>query len=233
MGILISISLCHVLTQHDHRPAGYYGDDALAVIRQYWRDSYGNIRWQDGTSESDTVVLIHDAFQEASYWGNFMTAPDFQGVAIDTHIYQVFEDEYVAMSEDQHISLACQQSSVLSQYQLGVIVWEWCPAITDCAKYLNGRGVGARYDGTKDGSSYVGDCSQMTGSGAGFSDSYKVFLRKFWEAQMSSYETGYGWIQWTWKTEDGTGEEWSYEAGLKYGWIPSNPTERQYPNICN
>lgn len=27
--------------------------------------------------------------------------------------------------------------------------------------------------------------------------------------------------------------DWSYEAGLRYGWIPQDPTERLYPDLCH
>lgn len=37
-----------------------------------------------------SVVLLHDAFKGLSYWSNFMTDTKYQGVAFDTHIYQVF-----------------------------------------------------------------------------------------------------------------------------------------------
>lgn len=44
-----------------------------------------------GTSQqSNTVVLLHDAFQPLSYWNGFMTYPGWEGVAMDTHIYQMF-----------------------------------------------------------------------------------------------------------------------------------------------
>lgn len=49
-------------------------------------------------------------------------------------------------------------------------------------------------------------------------------------AQVITFEKASGWIQWTWKTEDA--DEWSYEKGLSYGWIPYDPTSLEYPNIC-
>lgn len=52
----------------------------------------------------------------------------------------------VAMSDDEHIQSACGQKSTLSGFDLWLIVGEWTPAMTDCATYLNGRGVGSRYD---------------------------------------------------------------------------------------
>lgn len=39
---------------------------------------------------SNTVELIHDAFQPLSYWDGFETYPGHDGVAMDTHIYQMF-----------------------------------------------------------------------------------------------------------------------------------------------
>lgn len=113
-----------------------------------------------------------------------MTPPGWQGVALDTHIYQVFSQDLVEMSQQQHINSACSQASGLGSFDLWLIVGEWSPAITDCAKYLNGRGVGARYDGSFPGSTRVGSCNGFTGSGSTFSASYKTFLRQFWEAQV-------------------------------------------------
>ncbi|KAH7930932.1 glycoside hydrolase family 5 protein [Leucogyrophana mollusca] len=215
-----------------NEPAGYDGDAVLSATRQYWLDSYGNIRYPYGSAkQSNTVELIHDAFQPLSYWNGFETGSNFQGVAMDTHIYQMFSDSQVAMSNQQHISQACSMGSSLSGFDLWTIVGEWTPASTDCAKYLNGRGVGSRYDGSYSGSSGVGSCTGKTGSASSFSSSYKTFLRQFWEAQVITYEKGEGWIQWTWKVEDA--DDWSYQAGLKNGWIPQDPTDYKYPNICN
>ncbi|KAI0695614.1 exo-beta-1,3-glucanase [Cytidiella melzeri] len=214
-----------------NEPAGFDGSDVLSVVRQYWYDSYGNIRFPFGTSqESNTVVLLHDAFQPLSYWSGFQTPPNWQGVAMDTHIYQMFSQAEVSQTNQQHIDSACANAGALSSFDLWTIVGEWTPAPTDCATYLNGRGVGARYDGTYPGSTEVGSCSGKTGNSASFSSSYKTFLRQYWEAQVITYEKGAGWVQWTWKAE--SADDWSYQAGLAGGWIPQNPTSLMYPNIC-
>jgi hypothetical protein len=47
---------------------------------------------------SNVVTLIHDAFQPLNYWANFMPRGEFVGVAIDTHIYQMFMDEVGLLS---------------------------------------------------------------------------------------------------------------------------------------
>jgi len=111
--------------------------------------------------------------------------------------------------------------------------------MTDCAKYLNGRDgktgrdVGSRYDGSYPGTSQsrVGSCDGLTGKASTFSSSYKTSLAKTWEAQAMSFEKSQGWIQWTWKAENA--DEWSYKAGLANGWIPQDPTNYQYPHICD
>jgi len=134
------------------------------------------------------------------------------------------------MSYSDHIATACGKAGSLTSAPLWTVVGEWTPAPNDCAKYLNGRGVGSRYDGSYPGSTRVGSCTGLTGKASSFSSSYKTFLRQYWEAQTITYEKAQGWIQWTWKAE--IADEWTYQAGLANGWIPQNPTSRQYPSIC-
>ena len=97
----------------------------------------------------------------------------------------------MSLDEAGHIQSACGNAGRLSDFnknQLWTIVGEWTPAMTDCAKYLNGRGIGARYDGSiRSGAPYYGSCVGMTGKGFTFSQKYKDFLRKVWEAQVSPY----------------------------------------------
>lgn len=135
------------------------------------------------------------------------------------------------LSFADHISAACNKKALLQSSTLWTVVGEWCPAPNDCANNLNGRGVGNRYEGTYPGSSRIGSCEGFTGKASSFSNDYKTFLRQYWEAQVMTYERyGEGWLMWTWKAENS--DEWSYKAGLEHGWIPKNPTERKYPNIC-
>ncbi|KAK4701344.1 glucan 1,3-beta-glucosidase, partial [Phenoliferia sp. Uapishka_3] len=60
--------------------------------------------------------------------------------------------------------------------------------------------------------------------------SYDIAI--LWEVQADVYESSAsGWLQWAWKAENA--DDWSYQAGLAGGWIPSDPTQRQFPNQCN
>ncbi|KAJ7167407.1 glycoside hydrolase family 5 protein [Mycena crocata] len=215
-----------------NEPAGFASSELLRVTKQYYYDSYGSIRYPYGTAQqSNTVELVHDAFQSLSFWNGVLASPQYEGVMMDTHVYTIFSAEENQMSQSQHISTVCEKQSSLSSFDLWVIVGEWSPASTDCAKYLNGRGVGSRYDGSYPGSQRIGSCTGLTGAASTFSYNYKTFLRKFWEAQVISYEKGQGWIQWTWKAENA--DEWSYQAGLANEWIPRSPTNLMYRDICD
>lgn len=103
----------------------------------------------------------------------------------DTHSSVLQEN---ARTDEQHIQHACGNAHELSTFHLWTIVGEWCPAPTDCARYLNGRGLGARYDGSFPHSYYIGNCAEKTGDVSNYSASYKEFLRKYWEAQVSTFE---------------------------------------------
>ncbi|KAF8335350.1 glycoside hydrolase family 5 protein [Cantharellus anzutake] len=215
-----------------NEPAGFVGGNILPVTRQYYYDSYGNIR----VNGADVVEILHDAFQDLSFWNGVMPYPNFNNVLMDTHHYQIFTDAEVALSWPQHITTACQRGSAIASWantsgNLWTIVGEWTTTPYDCAKYVNDRGLGSRYDGTYPGSQIHGVCGPFTGSSSVFSSAYKTFMRQFFEAQTSSFEKAAGWIYWTWKTE--ATDEWSYQKGLAGGWIPQDPTQRLYPNICS
>jgi glucan 1,3-beta-glucosidase len=123
------------------------------------------------------------------------------------HEYQIFSDLELDRSFDDHINVrvysgscsvriltritstsprqfACGYIQSLGAYQSGniwTIIGEWSNAPTDCAQWLNGRGVGARWDGTwfPGPTSVVhGPCGNYTGSFTGWTDDYKMFLRK-------------------------------------------------------
>lgn len=100
-----------------------------------------------------------------------------------------------------------------------------------CAKWLNGLGKGARYDGSLPGYGYHGSCNgKSTGTVAALPAADKDNLRHFIEAQLDAYERRTGWIFWTWKTE--SAPEWDMQELLANGLFPQPLTARQYPNQC-
>ncbi|KAG6897055.1 hypothetical protein C0992_004464, partial [Termitomyces sp. T32_za158] len=223
-----SVSVIELLNE----PAGFRGDNWAQTIRQFWSDGYDAVRQAGGAG---IKVMIGDAFLGVESWSDFLTYPRAQGVIMDNHEYQIFSDPELDRSMDEHIEFACTYAKSLFTYQssnIWTIIGEWSTAMTDCAQWLNGRGVGARWDGTlsSTNSQYHGSCTNYTGSYQGFSDSYKSFLRKYWEVQVGIGENITGWVYWTWKAENA--DEWSYQMGLQGGWIPEDPGDRQYPGLC-
>lgn len=182
--------------------------------------------------------MIGDAFHgpesQPDYWKGFYPLPQYEGCALDSHVYTIFDDNSIRLKSADRINVYCsrKQAYANADKNLYEIIGEWTPVFTDCARNLNGRGTGSRYEGTLSGSrGRIGSCGPKTGSGATFTDGYKRLLGRFWEAQASAYEGGSGWIMWTWKTE--SADEWSYQAGVKYGWIPKDPTARPFGETCN
>ncbi|KAI9637448.1 putative cellulase [Dioszegia hungarica] len=221
-----------------NEPATFQNDQLLQTTRQYWYDAYGAARYpwvpEGSASKSGLALVISDGFQPLNTFNGFMTEPNFESVFIDTHNYQVFNDDYQTWDQNRHIRGICDRAKTYAQSPLWLMVGEWSLASTDCAFWLNGRGIGARYDGTYPYSPRVGSCQGKSGKGGDFSQDYKNFLRRFWDVQTQSYEAnGQGWVFWTWKTEEAA--EWSYQTGLINGWIPYNPNEHltSYQQVCN
>lgn len=101
-------------------------------------------------------------------------------------------------------------------------------------------------------------CKEANEDPLKYSDAYKLFLKTFAigrchflfffspsnppalklqkdankekkKAQMDAFENGWGWMYWTWQTENAP--QWSYRKGLDAGILPSNATDRGWS--CN
>lgn len=201
----------------------------MGAVKQFYYDGWGTMR----DSSQNTVVTIHDAFEDIqSYWNGFMNqASGVNYVMLDTHQYQIFDQGQVSQSPSQHVAAACGLAGRLAGTDKWTVVGEWTGAQTDCAKWLNGLGKGARYDGTFPGSYYVGSCNgKYTGTVNGLSADDKHNIRSFIEAQLDAYSAHTGWIFWTWKTEGAP--EWDMQALLAGGLFPQPLTDRQFPHQC-
>ncbi|EPQ26674.1 uncharacterized protein PFL1_05654 [Pseudozyma flocculosa PF-1] len=208
--------------------------DDKTLLDLYYK-GYDAVRNPNGVdaAQSPLLVVVGDGFKSPAYgsgfWNGKFPVPQYEGVALDSHIYTIFDDDSIRLKSADRIGFYCSLKSkwAAANNNLYSIVGEWTPAFTDCAVGLNGRGTGARYDGTFAGSrGRIRSCGPKSGSASGFSDGYKTLLGKMWEAQVDANEGGSGWIMWTWKTEPGKAEDWSYQKGVEYGWIPRDPTAR-------
>jgi glucan 1,3-beta-glucosidase len=86
-----------------NEPAGWVGDAMLSKTKQFWLDSYGNVRYPFGTStQGDLIEIIDDAFMSLDCWNGWQPYPKYTGVMMDVHNYQVFVADQLKMNVDQH-----------------------------------------------------------------------------------------------------------------------------------
>ena len=202
-------------------------DINLDELLSYYQSGYQTVQ----SASSSFATTIHDAFEDIqAYWnGKFNAASGDQNVMLDTHQYQVFSPSQVAMSPSAHVSAACALGPDLAGTDKWTVVGEWTGAQTDCAKWLNGLGKGARYDGTFPGSSYVGSCSgKDVGTVQDLSTDDQNNIASFIDAQLDAYEQHTGWIFWTWRTE--SAPEWHLQNLTAAGLF--SVTSRKYPGQC-
>jgi len=92
-----------------NEPATYLSNDLLRTTRQYWYDAYGAARYpwtQRGSkSKSGLALVMHDGFQPLTTFENYMTGPDYEDVFLDTHNYQVFNNDYQTWDWSTHIKV--------------------------------------------------------------------------------------------------------------------------------
>jgi len=163
----------------------------MDTVRQFYMDGWGALEG------SHVAVTFHDAFEGATSWNNWGSG--MWALLLDTHHYQVFDAGSLQMGIGQHISTACGFGQSLATNNKWSIAGEWTGAMTDCARWLNGRGVGARYDGTYNyngqSSSYIGSCSgKFSGTVARLGQADHNNIKSFINAQMAAFEKADGWV---------------------------------------
>lgn len=186
-----------------NEPAGFLQGVWPATISRFWQGGYDVVR--DVVPGGNITVVIEDGFLGVQSWEGFLNAASGAiNVLMDTHVYQIFNNTQLGFTWDEHINVsafqrkqitgcqlnlcttvqtACQAGPPLASFTRSGNIWtiigEWSTAPTDCAMWLNGRNVGARWDGTYLGQTQVfGNCSGLTGDSSEFSESYKTFLRQ-------------------------------------------------------
>lgn len=199
----------------------------INVYARFYRDGYGNVR-----TVSDTPVIFHDGFQAPSAWNNFLTPSDAnaQNVILDHHEYQVFNFDQIAWEPWQHRQHVCNNIDYIASSDKWSFVGEWTGAMTDCAKYLNGYLIGARYDGSYPGSTYKGSCGRFNDINQ-WDQQLKDDVRGYIEAQFDAFEARtQGWIWWNFKTEGAA--EWDMFRLVEAGVFPQPLTDRKFGPVC-
>lgn len=176
----------------------------MGVVRQFYMDGWGNLE------SSHVAIAIHDAFVGVNSWNDFGSG--MWALLLDTHHYEVFDNGALQMGIQDHISTACSFGASMAANNKWTFAGEWTGGYTDCAKWLNGRGIGARYDGTYyangQTSSHIGSCDgKFTGTVADLGLADHNNIKSFIQAQITGFEKAAGWVFWTWHTESAPGKQ--------------------------
>lgn len=197
------------------------------------------------------IVIFGDGFMGLDKWQGQLQG--INDLLLDVHQYVIFNVDQIVLDHHDKINFACggwTAQAVRSENKATgfgpTLCGEWSQADTDCATYLNNVGVGSRWEGTLNmidtpGGNTNGSvlsptcpthnnprcsCEGANASPSDWSDQYKQWLLMFAEAQMHSFEQGWGWFYWTWETESAA--QWSYKTSLAAGTMPQLAYQRSF-----
>ncbi|QDS75863.1 hypothetical protein FKW77_001658 [Venturia effusa] len=183
----------------------------------------------------NAVQIFSEGMRGFQAWNGKMTGYG-DSLAMDVHEYTLFDPYTLAFKHAERVAFACDAlRSQIAAASNPAMVGEWSQADTDCTKWLNGVGSGARWNGTFYGSLAPAcptkdtkcSCDKANADPSTFTSDYKNFLQHWAEAQMYAYEkSSWGWFYWTWKTEDAP--LWSYQAALEGGFMPPKAYSRDW-----
>ncbi|KAB2574234.1 putative glucan -beta-glucosidase precursor protein [Lasiodiplodia theobromae] len=198
-----------------------------AATQAYYQTGFDAVRAAAG-SDGTARVVIQDGFASPPTWNGFLAGEGLAGAVVDHHEYQVFTNELVALSPQQHVDAVCGNAKTWATGQdKWLVVGEFTGAMTDCAPALNGYGVGARYDGTYSKRNADGSYTNSTSHGTcahinwinDWTEQNKTDTRNYINAQLDVFEQRtQGWFWWNFKTE--AAAEWDLFRLLDAGIFP-------------
>ncbi|KDQ20955.1 glycoside hydrolase family 5 protein [Botryobasidium botryosum FD-172 SS1] len=199
-------------------------------VNAFYYQAHQIIRAATGVGEGNGPwISIHDGFFGPALWADYMPGAD--RVALDTHPYFAFQDQPLAPPFAGLVNRPCTDfadriNGSLSAFGM-TYAGEYSNGWNDCGTFLNGIGMGTRFEGTFPGTSTaIGNCLDWT-NWAAWTDDTKASIKKFALSSMDALSHSFFW---TWKIANstaGTVESplWSYQLGLQHGWMPTDPRE--------
>jgi glucan 1,3-beta-glucosidase len=161
----------------------------VETLKGFYVDAYSQIRKYAGP---EVAIVFHDSFR-AMAWQNFMKGPDYSNVIIDTHLYQLFNEDDSKRNAQEQIVFALGRKSALEQMQqqeLPTFVGEWSLA-------LPGYSI-------EDLSSFQGD----------------LLNSAYADTQLLCFENTRGWFFWSYKLEQKSA--WNFRYCVERGWLPEH-----------
>ncbi|OAX38913.1 glycoside hydrolase family 5 protein [Rhizopogon vinicolor AM-OR11-026] len=199
------------------------------VLERYYMQAYDHVRTASGVGEGNgPYISYHDGFLGLNQWTDYL--PNADRISLDQHPYLCFEGQ-----SDSPMSSYAQ--TPCSDWAAGVntsmasfgmtTAGEFSNAVTDCGLWVNGVGLGTRYEGTYTPGTWpvVGNCSTWT-DWQTWDSTMKTGIEQFALASMDALQN---WFFWTWKIGNSSvsgvveSPQWSYQLGLQNGWMPTDP----------
>lgn len=195
----------------------------VSRVLKFDEDTYRMFR-----ERSNNKFVYHDAFLPVPFWENEMLEPDYKNIVLDHHRYEVFDPIQLRQSVDGHITSLKKLVDEFLALPKVQVVGEWSAALTDCTKWLNGVGRGARYDNTFAGTGVIGEC-RFSNDYTKMTEQDRIDTRRIIEAQIDLFSQTNGFFFWTWKTE--TSIEWSLSDLANIGLFPVPLSDRKYATV--
>ncbi|CAO3582323.1 unnamed protein product [Absidia cylindrospora] len=206
-------------------------------VRQWYRDSYSTLRNDTNKENTGPWLTYHEGFLGLPAWNGFFNDKKHDRVILETHTYLIFDQGLVSKPRDEQAAFPCtgwlKDLGKASAEAGPTMVGEFSVATNDCGKYLNGVGLGTRYEGTlwvggkKEPAVCEGCSCGDSEKWQAFDDDYKQFLLSFVSRQMFAFESStFGWFFWTYKTENHVNPHWDYLLGYEQNWMPKDASER-------
>ncbi|KAM0748832.1 glycoside hydrolase [Meredithblackwellia eburnea MCA 4105] len=209
--------------------AAFMGDESLMT---FYYEAYKTIRSITGLGEGHgPMISIHDSFERTRNWLQFLHGAD--RLSLDNHRYIAFRDPNTDPISELAL-MPCekwgyQTNQTLAEFGF-VSAGEFSVAVNDCGRYLNGVGMGFRFDGTFP----TKEDPTMPGAGTCRDwDDYRMWDKKkrrdLLAVALNHMDSTRNWFYWTWKTSDSLVTKltvnplWSYSLGRREGWIPRDP----------
>ncbi|KAF7301888.1 Glycoside hydrolase family 5 protein [Mycena indigotica] len=202
---------------------GVIGKDQLT---SFYLEAHNMIRDITGRGAGNgAYIAIHDGFQSLDSWAGFLQGSD--RIMLDTHPYFSFggiDTSPINVNDGNgnpggkwptQACAAWGPSINTSQTDFGVtIAGEWAASPNDCGFFLRGVGPESTNPDCPDYDDYLN-----------YSESMKAGIANY---VLASMDATHDWFFWTWKIGpkmDGTigAPLWSYQLGLREGWIPRDP----------
>ncbi|KAG2218194.1 hypothetical protein INT45_006829 [Circinella minor] len=207
-------------------------------VEKWYEDSYDSIRNITGVNDGP-YLTYHDGFIGLDSWNGFFDQNRYKRVILESHMYLMFDEGIVSLPREEQAQFPCHGwRAILNDSMKNAaptMVGEFSIATNDCGKYLNGVGLGTRYENTlhKESSAKQLQCPTCTCENVEnwkkWDKNYRHFLQSFLEHQIDSFETSsIGWFFWTYKTENHANPHWDYSLGWEQGWAPKDVNNITY-----